>query len=368
MKQLRLKSSEEKAPLTRQSIYTAIIKKRDGKKIKKAEKPKYYAMDWADAKAAVLAKKGRVILEPSMERFKLHHDGDYYWDVAYDGTVMYADVLAVSVSGGRTSGYMAYLLKQKYGHLPMVFNFANTGWEHEKTLEFVDFCDKEFNLNLNWLEAVFVDYDKPLSYKMVDYKSASRKGEPFEAMVKRFGLPNQSFKHCSRETKRYVMARFLRATGKRLRHMSAIGIRADEWSRIAEDQGTAICCYPLIDENIVKADVFEFWSRQKYDLEIETAFGNCLGCHKKSENKLRYVASVMPEAFDVALMLQEKYETYIPKKQEPRRSEHNFMYRGYRHPQWFLDNPIEIPATDDREIWLESLYGDESGCESCEAY
>lgn len=365
MKQLSLKLSEQKASLTRQSIYAVIHSKKEGTRKKESAK-KYYAIDWADAKNAVL-KKHHVILEPEIDRFKLHHDGQYYWDVAYDGTVMYADTLAVSVSGGRTSGYMAFLLKQKYGHLPMVFNFANTGWEHEKTLEFVAFCDKEFDLNLNWLEAVFVDYDKPLSFRLVDYKTASRKGEPFEAMVKRFGLPNQSFKHCSRETKRYVMARYLKSTGK-ARHMSAIGIRADEWGRIAEDQSDSNCCYPLIDLDVNKAEVFDFWTRQKYDLEIPTAFGNCLGCHKKSERKLRYVAHALPEAFDVALMLQEKYETHIPEKQAKRRHSNNFMYRGYRSPQWFLDNAIEAPATDDRESWLEDLYGDESDCESCEAY
>lgn len=35
-----------------------------------------------------------------------------------------------------------------------MFLFANTGQEHEKTLEFVDKCDKAWNLNVHWIETV----------------------------------------------------------------------------------------------------------------------------------------------------------------------------------------------------------------------
>ena len=61
----------------------------------------------------------------------------------------------VSFSGGRTSGYMChYLIQNKSDEYDFIFVFANTGLEHEKTLEFVDKCDKHFGLNLVWVEAV----------------------------------------------------------------------------------------------------------------------------------------------------------------------------------------------------------------------
>ena len=63
--------------------------------------------------------------------------------------------LCVSFSGGETSGYMAqYLKKHKQDEYDMVFVFANTGSENEETLKFVDQCDKAFNLNVVWVEAV----------------------------------------------------------------------------------------------------------------------------------------------------------------------------------------------------------------------
>ncbi|MCJ7824256.1 MAG: phosphoadenosine phosphosulfate reductase family protein, partial [Anaerolineales bacterium] len=61
----------------------------------------------------------------------------------------------MSFSGGRTSGYMCHwLLENKANEYEFIFVFANTGLEHEKTLEFVDQCDKALGLNLTWVEAV----------------------------------------------------------------------------------------------------------------------------------------------------------------------------------------------------------------------
>ena len=62
------------------------------------------------------------------------------------------ETLFVSFSGGRTSAYMCWwLLKNKSDEYDFIFVFANTGQEHEKTLEFVNECDKRFGLNLVWL-------------------------------------------------------------------------------------------------------------------------------------------------------------------------------------------------------------------------
>ncbi|BDE26073.1 hypothetical protein OCUAc20_45730 (plasmid) [Acinetobacter baumannii] len=61
----------------------------------------------------------------------------------------------ISFSGGRTSAYLTWYMLNNYSHLyNFIVTFANTGIEHEKTLEFVDKCDKYFNFNTVWLEAV----------------------------------------------------------------------------------------------------------------------------------------------------------------------------------------------------------------------
>lgn len=62
--------------------------------------------------------------------------------------------LIISFSGGRTSAFMSLFLKKYYenSNRELHFIFANTGKEREETLEFVNKCSKEFDLNVIWLE------------------------------------------------------------------------------------------------------------------------------------------------------------------------------------------------------------------------
>lgn len=57
-------------------------------------------------------------------------------------------------SGGRTSAVLAKHIKENPDKYPnVIYVFLNTGKEEEKTLQFVDKCDKEWGLNVIWLEA-----------------------------------------------------------------------------------------------------------------------------------------------------------------------------------------------------------------------
>ena len=94
---------------------------------------------------------------------------------------------------------MAKLLVDKYkGKRDIYTIFANTGKEREETLEFVNMCDIEFSLNVVWIESV-QNHGKrqSASFKIVNFESASRKGEPFEDMIKKHGIPNKVFPHCT---------------------------------------------------------------------------------------------------------------------------------------------------------------------------
>lgn len=213
------------------------------------------------------------------------------------------ETLFVSFSGGRTSAYMCHwLLNNKADKYDFIFLFANTGQEHENTLKFVNQCDKAFGLNLVWLEAVVhLDEWKGCTHKVVTYETASRNGEPFEAVISKYGIPNPDFQPCNRELKINAQKSYRASLGFKRTHTTAIGYRADEIDRMnfkALDSGEVI--YPLIKwaSNATKSFIRHWWSEQDFDLEVDEHYGNCVTCWKKSKRKLMTIAKHEPERFD----------------------------------------------------------------------
>lgn len=205
--------------------------------------------------------------------------------------------LLVSFSGGRTSAFMAKYLKERYADRQMLFVFANTGKEREETLQFINECDKRWSLNVIWLEYCVVD-DKS-TFKIVDFENASRNGEPFEAMIKKYGLPNKAFPHCTRELKERTIKRYMRSIGFTVWE-TAIGIRIDEAHRInwqtAKEQKKV---YPLATEiRATKDFIRQWWDKQDFDLQLKDYEGNCDMCWKKSERKLMTLILEKPELLE----------------------------------------------------------------------
>lgn len=211
------------------------------------------------------------------------------------------ETLFVSFSGGRTSAYMCWYLLTYWSHkYNFIFVFANTGLEHEETLIFVDRCDKEMSLNLAWLEAV-VHYneEKGCTHKIVDFTTAARKGEPFEAVIKKYGIPNPDFPHCNRELKLNPIFSFKRSLGYKSNHDTALGIRVDEMDRQRKDAKKAGIQYPLISKKpTTKPEVRHWWNDHGFDLMLDEHEGNCVTCWKKSDRKLMTVAKHEPWYFD----------------------------------------------------------------------
>ena len=209
--------------------------------------------------------------------------------------------LVISFSGGRTSGYLTKrLLEEKNKWKDVIVIFANTGQEHEKTLEFINNCDKKFGFNTVWIEAIAHPGERKTSTaKIVDYKTASRDGRPFEDIIAKYGIPWSKAGHCTRELKEQPIKNYLRELGlDKTNRVMAIGIRADEShrkSKVAEENNFI---YPLIDWDIDKEDVLSWWEDQDFDLEIPEHMGNCVWCWKKSYIKLVTVMREKPEAFD----------------------------------------------------------------------
>jgi hypothetical protein len=214
--------------------------------------------------------------------------------------------LVVSFSGGRTSAYMCKWLLDNMSHVfDFHFVFANTGQEHEGTLFFVYQCDQAFGLNLTWLEAsVDPKKGKGTSYSIVDFFTASRSGEPFEAVISKYGIPNKEYPHCTRELKLEPMKKWAKDKGlSEADH--ALGIRADEPKRYKPRKGVL---YPLVQLHPVdKGHIIQWWRTQSFDLQVKEHFGNCAWCWKKSERKLKTLALEAPEIFEFPMRMEKEY-------------------------------------------------------------
>lgn len=218
------------------------------------------------------------------------------------------EIIVIGFSGGLSSAFMTIKLINDYGHkYDFVCVFANTGKEHEETLKFVDRCDKTFGLNVVWLEAVFHKGRKGATHKVVDFETAHRGKEIFEAMCEKYGIPNGAYPHCNRELKINNIKSFKRALGL-TKNKYAIGYRADEIDRMSVNAKKRNIIYPMISMfPTFNAEVRDFWARQDFTLNIPSHLGNCVTCWKKSARKQLTIAKHTPEEYKDFDYLERKY-------------------------------------------------------------
>jgi 3'-phosphoadenosine 5'-phosphosulfate sulfotransferase (PAPS reductase)/FAD synthetase len=200
----------------------------------------------------------------------------------------------ISFSGGRTSAYMLWRVLQSNGGLPAdaLVCFANTGREEEATLCFVRDCAERWGVQITWVEY----RNDERGYAAVGFDTASRDGEPFEAIVrKRNYLPNPVTRFCTVELKIRAMHKHLRALGwaEGEGWDQFVGIRADEPRRVAKirarpspESTKETMCMPLADAGVSVGDVAAFWAAQPFNLELptyngRTLAGNCDLCFLK---------------------------------------------------------------------------------------
>lgn len=293
------------------------------------------------------------------------------------------EVLLVSFSGGRTSAFMSYWLKNNMAaKYELIFVFANTGKEREETLSFVNQCDKHFGLNLIWVEAVFSDTKGVgTRAKVVEYHSASRNGEPFEELIKRSTIPNQNRPNCSRDLKRDAIRAYMKSIGKK-KYLTAIGIRYDEPKRINWETATQNnIIYPLVTMiPMVRSGINEFWSNQSFDLDLKSYEGNCDLCWKKSFRKLMTIASENPQLTEWWLLMEAKYENHIgigvkqpgniklPLKFFREQTSIRELIEDAQLPFDKAIDESKLIATKQPQLWDEH-YDRNLGCiESCEAF
>ena len=284
------------------------------------------------------------------------------------------DRLAISFSGGRTSAMMTRLLMigrregQEY-----VVTFANTGYEHPSTLDFVHECDTRWQLGVVWIEAeVDPAHGVGVRHRVVDYASASRDGRPFADYVRKYGLPGPAAPQCTSRMKLEPMQSYIRrGLGWRAgAYATAVGIRADEIDRVSARAMESGVVYPLADAGVTKAIVGAFMRAQGFDLSLPgDHYGNCVGCWKKSNRKLYTIAQDDERWFDIARMLEREGAGVKPHEAHPRT-----MYRGHRTVSDILSaargmHPADRYADSGQMDLWDELLDLSGGCgESCDVY
>ena len=272
----------------------------------------------------------------------------------------------ISFSGGRTSGYMTKLLLDHWGDRHnFIVTFANTGLEHPKTLDFIRECDRRFGFNTVWLEAVVHHGSrKAPTHRVVTYETASRKGEPFEEVIKKYGIPNMRFPGCTRDLKLNPIKSYLASLGIQENQIpTAIGIRNDELRRVnAKVSNERVLHYPLINEwPTDKQDVLDWWSEQEFDLEIDEFEGNCQGCWKKSFKKHFMQIARAPEVYNFHRRMEAEHLYTGPQKG------HRHFFRGDVSTERLFEMYHECNGAEQQVP--ANLEGDVGSCsESCELY
>lgn len=282
--------------------------------------------------------------------------------------------LLISFSGGRTSAYMLWWLINEWedrDNWEMKVVFANTGKEHEKTLEFIERCSIEWMVDVIWVEAKHKDEngnpysDKGWSvkHKMVSFKTASRNGEPFEEMISLLGIPSTNAPFCSKQLKKFAIESYLKSIGWE-DYITAVGIRVDEVDRVNENWKDDNLLYPLIQFNsYTKTLIMLWWGNMPFDLEVPEGLGNCDNCWKKDIKTLTNNAKKHPQTFDWWQRMTDKYGHLNPRDVELK-PPFNF-YRGNISPNKIFN--LAYYQLDQLSLFAEQEKLD--GCsESCEPF
>jgi 3'-phosphoadenosine 5'-phosphosulfate sulfotransferase (PAPS reductase)/FAD synthetase len=202
---------------------------------------------------------------------------------------------------------MLWRVLQINGGLPneAVVCFANTGKEDEATLRFVRDCGDNWQVPIVWVEY----RNDERGYAVVDFETASRNGEPFEAIIrKRNYLPNPVTRFCTVELKIRAMHKHLKSIGWKDGDGwdQFVGIRADEERRVSKIRARPspetvkeTMCLPLADAGITIRDIDDFWSAQPFKLGLptvngKTLAGNCDLCFLKAGNQVQTLISEKP--------------------------------------------------------------------------
>ncbi len=216
-------------------------------------------------------------------------------------------VHVVSFSGGLSSAFLVHLMEQKrklHGW-NVHYVFMDTGAEHVETYNFIRKLVKYWGINLVCIRALVNPIlGVGVTYREIGIDELKPDLQPWRDMVAKYGLPTINTPRCTSRMKtdphdKYCDERF----GKGNYH-TWIGIRADEPARLKhycqtidmfDDKAPKQKIRYLAElSGMGKTDIQQWWSKQKFGLDIPPHLGNCVFCVKKQQMKLVAAAQQEP--------------------------------------------------------------------------
>ena len=197
----------------------------------------------------------------------------------------------VSLSGGRTSAYLAHLMKERDPETEFIF--MDTGAEHPKTYKFIRNIFEHWKIKLTCLRVIpDPEMNKPSTYETVSIDQIGPDLEPWKRMLRKYGHPYVGGAFCTDRMKTVPFIKYCDERFGRGNYMTWLGMRIDEPKRINPKPGIK---YLAEISDFEKQDVIEWWRDQPFDLEIQEHLGNCVFCIKKSLQKVALAAKDEPE-------------------------------------------------------------------------
>lgn len=209
--------------------------------------------------------------------------------------------LMVLVSGGRSSARMAKHIRKskKYKKYKIVYVFCNTGQERPETIAFLKNIVEVWGIPLVILEGVYsMEPGIGVKHKVVTFETMDMEGRVFSEMIahlnkhKWTGVPNSATPYCSEYLKTRVSHSYAKEVFGTTKYLKAIGYRAEDMPKrvtVAELMVDTKRIAPLItdfDRPVNLLDLSYFFQDEPFRLTIESKFGNCELCWKKSHKNL----------------------------------------------------------------------------------
>lgn len=196
---------------------------------------------------------------------------------------------------------MAYHIhtSEKYKNYNKAYVFANTGMERPETIEFLRNIQDVWGIPLTLIEGTYSNVmGVAIGYKIVDWNSLDMNAKPFEGAVLHKtkgdfkGLPNQDAPYCSEVMKTIPCNKFAKAIFDNQKFIKAVGFRREDmpkrisWPEIKEDKARIFPLLTDFQEPIGIQELNSWWNKQPFQLGINSKFGNCELCWKKSDKNL----------------------------------------------------------------------------------